>query len=184
MRCVLTPQETSKPTPPAETTPPASGIEGGDAANRKAIAPMRVGHGVGGPHDPRQLRDIGDLLEDLVVHFGNERFCGEDHAGTRISPRAGCAIRTSESFLQTREVHRDMSPKLSGSNIDDALRAPSPRLILLHGKFREGRSFNFHCRRMTLAGYRFSMRPAVEKTVLDLNLEGAENHTSLRHLVN
>ncbi len=57
------------------------GIEGGDAADGEAVAPMGVGHGIGGAHDAGQGRDIGDLLGDLVVHVADQRLIGVDHGG-------------------------------------------------------------------------------------------------------
>jgi hypothetical protein len=36
-------------------------VGGGDAPDREPVAPVHVGHGVAGLHDPRQRGDVGDL---------------------------------------------------------------------------------------------------------------------------
>ena len=92
---VRTPQEMSKPTPPAETTPPCVGIEGRDAADREAVAPVRIGHRVGCPHDPGQRRDIDRLLIDLVVHVADQLFVRVDdgrhaHGAVRLDLARSC----------------------------------------------------------------------------------------------
>ena len=79
VRKVRTPQEISKPTPPAEMTPPC-GVEGGDAADGEAVAPVGVGHGVGAFDDAGQGGDVADLLGDLVVHAGDQVLGGVDYA--------------------------------------------------------------------------------------------------------
>src|SRR3989304_5603828 len=57
-----------------------------DAPDREAVAPVAVGHAEGGPHDPRQARDVGHLLEDALIHLGEQRLGRVDarrhaHAG-------------------------------------------------------------------------------------------------------
>jgi hypothetical protein len=42
---------------------------------------MRVGHRIGRVDDPRQARDIADLLEDLVVHIADKAFIAVKHGG-------------------------------------------------------------------------------------------------------
>ena len=54
------------------------GIERRDAADREAVAPMGVRHGVGRLHDAGQRRDIDRLLEDLVVHVADQLLVGVD----------------------------------------------------------------------------------------------------------
>ena len=57
------------------------GVERGDAADRKTVAPMGVGHGIGGLDDAGEAGDVGRLLQDLVVHVLDELGAGEDHRG-------------------------------------------------------------------------------------------------------
>ena len=66
-------------------------IERRDAANRKAVSPMRVRHRVRRPLDPRQHRDVGDLFVYLRVHLAHEPFGrvddpGHAHGSMRIDP--------------------------------------------------------------------------------------------------
>jgi len=49
--------------------PTLVGIEGGDAADRKAVAPMGIGHRERCLDDAGERGDIGDLLRHLVVHL-------------------------------------------------------------------------------------------------------------------
>ena len=42
---------------------------------------MRVGHREGGVDDAGQTRDIADLLEDLVIHFGKQALIAIEHGG-------------------------------------------------------------------------------------------------------
>src|SRR3989304_3333328 len=49
------------------------GIEGGDAPDGEAVAPVGVGHGEGGGENAGQGRDVRDRLVDLVVHGPDER---------------------------------------------------------------------------------------------------------------
>src|SRR5690606_31579178 len=55
-------------------------IEGGDAAYGEAVAPMRVRHRVRGADDPRQRRDVAELLVDLHIHRADQRLAAVDHA--------------------------------------------------------------------------------------------------------
>lgn len=81
------------------------GVDGGYSADRKTVASLGVRHGVGRPHDARKRRDIRDLIEDLLVHFG-------DPALARVDDRrnAHCAERRNfpayvRDFLQTANGH-------------------------------------------------------------------------------
>ncbi len=105
VRCVRTPQETSKPTPPRRTDAARLGVDGGYSADRKTVASLGVRHGVGRPHYARKRRDIRDLIEDLLVNFG-------DPAIVRVDDRrnAHCAERRNflanvRDFLETANVH-------------------------------------------------------------------------------
>lgn len=81
------------------------GVEGGYSADPKTVASLGVRHGVGRSHDARKRRDIRDLIEDLLVHFG-------DPALARVDDRrnAHCAERRNfpayvRNFLQTANGH-------------------------------------------------------------------------------
>ncbi len=56
-------------------------VEGGDPADRKAITPMGVGHGVGRGDDTGQTGDVRHLLADLLVHSLDQVTVGIDDAG-------------------------------------------------------------------------------------------------------
>ena len=51
-------------------------VEGRHAADGEAVAPVDVGHGQGGAHDPRQGGDVGHLLEALVCLDRREHLFG------------------------------------------------------------------------------------------------------------
>ena len=51
-------------------------VEGRHAADGEAVAPVDVGHGQGGSHDPRQGGDVGHLLEALVFLEHREHLLG------------------------------------------------------------------------------------------------------------
>ena len=55
------------------------GIERCHPADRKAVAPVRVRHGIGRLDDARQGGDVGELFQDFVVHFADQRLVGKDH---------------------------------------------------------------------------------------------------------
>ena len=57
-------------------------VEGRHAADGEAVAPVDVGHGQGGAHDPRQGCDVGHLLQALVG-----RRLGSISLEQKISPR-------------------------------------------------------------------------------------------------
>ena len=61
------------------------GVEGGDATDREAIAPVRVGHAHGRADDAGQARDVEDLLADLLVEVLEELFsAGETHRDAHV----------------------------------------------------------------------------------------------------
>ena len=97
------------------------GIEGRDAADRKAVAPMGVGHRIGGVDDARQARDIADLLEDLVVHLGDQPLVAVKHG--RHTHRA-LRGRARHSQSDTRCNREGPSASSVCSDVDDALRDP------------------------------------------------------------
>ena len=65
----------------------AVGIEGGDAADGKAVTPVGVRHGEGGADDARERGDVGDLLADLLVERVDQDPAREDAA--RHTHRSG-----------------------------------------------------------------------------------------------
>src|SRR5439155_4557793 len=56
---------------------PFLSIEAGHAPNGKPVAPVNVGHGIGSPHDARQLGDVGNLDEAHVVDHRSEEHTSE-----------------------------------------------------------------------------------------------------------
>ena len=54
-------------------------IEGGHAADGKPVAPMGIGHGIGGLDDPGKGSHVGELFEDLVIHLFDERRAGVEN---------------------------------------------------------------------------------------------------------
>jgi hypothetical protein len=58
------------------------GVHGRHAADGKAIAPVDVGHGETRFDDPRQRRDVGDLVKRLVAAGDREQLvAGVDKPG-------------------------------------------------------------------------------------------------------
>ena len=55
-------------------------IEGGHAADRKAIARVRVRQGIGGLDDAGQAGDVSQLLRHLVIQVRDQRRVAENHA--------------------------------------------------------------------------------------------------------
>jgi hypothetical protein len=57
-------------------------VRGRHAPDREAIAPMNIGHGVGGLHDPGERSDVRDLTQGLIREdIREQRLRGEDDAG-------------------------------------------------------------------------------------------------------
>ena len=54
-------------------------VEGRHPADGETIAPMDVGHGQGGPHDPRQGGHVGHLLEAPVLLDLGDHLPGSKH---------------------------------------------------------------------------------------------------------
>ena len=81
------------------------GVEGGDPADRKAVSPVGIGHGIGCLDDPRQGSDVGDLFEHLVIHGANQLRAGVDDAR---NPHGAALIIAPLEFRypgQLRRVH-------------------------------------------------------------------------------
>src|SRR5712691_2507133 len=53
-------------------------VHGGDAADRKPVAAMSVGHAECIAGDAGQRGDVADLLVNGLVHFAHELFCRDD----------------------------------------------------------------------------------------------------------
>jgi len=81
------------------------GIERGDAADRKAVAPVRVGHRERRLDDARQRGDVGNLLGDLIVHRADQCLVGVDHAGNAHLSRARQLPLALASTVQSCTVH-------------------------------------------------------------------------------
>jgi hypothetical protein len=85
-------------------------IEGGDPADREAVAPMRVRHGVGGAHDARQGGDIRRLFVDLVVHLADQRLVAiEDRRHAHLPRRLDMPFALACLF-QPRDIHGCLPP--------------------------------------------------------------------------
>ena len=67
--------------PTAGNHPALVGVEGRHPADGEAIAPVGVGHGIGGLDDARQAGDVDHLLVHLVVHVADQGFVAEEDAG-------------------------------------------------------------------------------------------------------
>ncbi len=79
------------------------GIEGGNAADRKTITPMRIRHHIRSLDDAGQHRDIDRLLVDFVVHVADEIFvsiddCRDAHCALWLDAPGG--------FIDAREACR------------------------------------------------------------------------------
>src|SRR6185437_15751831 len=91
--------------------------------DRKAIAPMRIRHRVGGIDDPRQAGDIADLLQDLVVHVGDQWLAAVEHRGhAHGALRLKTPLGRGDS-QQTRKVHASLLSQTSTTHW--AIQAPS-----------------------------------------------------------
>jgi len=114
-RLQILPFETGQqvPDPAGDVEPDATGrndpaqirVEGGNATDREAVAPMRVRHRIGGVDDTRQASHIADLLEDLVVHLGNQALVAVKHGGhahLTLGIQTPFPIRNT---VQSRQVH-------------------------------------------------------------------------------
>ena len=83
------------------------GIEGRDAADRKAVAPMRVRHDIASFDDAGQGSDIGGLFADFVVHVTEQRLVGEDDR--RHAHRAG-RLDTPSRVVEPGHIDRGSWP--------------------------------------------------------------------------
>ena len=81
------------------------GIERGDPADGKPIAPMGIGHRIGGSDDPRERCDVRDLFIDLLVHVANQRFAGIDHRRHQHLAVRRYVPFVWPSLLQQVEIH-------------------------------------------------------------------------------
>ena len=117
---VRTPHEISKPTPPAETTPPCSAAKAATPPIGNPIAPVRVRHDVDGLHDAGKRCDIDRLLADLLVHVTGELLgCVNNDRHPHVGGR-GEPPRALRDPLERAQVHDEPICL----NVDDALRDP------------------------------------------------------------
>ena len=58
--------------------PSGAHVGGGHAADREPVAPVHVRHRVGGLHDARQGRDVGDLLQRVVTGVAGQQLPGRE----------------------------------------------------------------------------------------------------------
>jgi len=80
-------------------------IEGGHAADRKAVARMRVRQRIGGQGDAGQAGDVADLLRHLVVHVGKQRRIGVDHARHAHGAAARQVPLAVAALIEQLQVH-------------------------------------------------------------------------------
>ena len=81
-------------------------VEGRHAADREAVAPVGIGHGVGRLQDTRQPGHVRGLLEDLVVHLLDQiatRVDHRRHPHARVGLDAPFGLGDAGQF---RQVHR------------------------------------------------------------------------------
>ena len=84
----------------------ALGVEGRDAADRESVAPVRIGHRERRADQPRQARDVRDLLEHLVVHRGEQRAAAvEPRLVARVVGGATDVPGPVVDAAQVRKVH-------------------------------------------------------------------------------
>jgi hypothetical protein len=88
------------------------GIEGRNPADRKAVAPVSVGHDVGRGDDARQRRYVCRLVVNLVIHAADEVFIGVDdrrhaHRPARLDAPGHCvdACETCGIHCSRRSLH-------------------------------------------------------------------------------
>ena len=89
------------------------GVERRDPTDGKAVAPVRVRHGVGRLDDARQAGDVADLLAHLVVHLADQPFVGKDdrrHAHPAAGLDAPFAVRYP---LQLTWIHLTRPPRIA-----------------------------------------------------------------------
>ena len=117
------PQLMSKPMPPGEITP-ARRVEGRDAADREAVAPVGVGHAEARLDDARQRRDVRGLHEHLVVHRRDQRLAPEDpHRHVHARPQAGRELE--DAFTHALESSRMRHvARLAARNLLTSIRVP------------------------------------------------------------
>ena len=96
------------------------GREGGDAADRKPIAPVRIRHDIDGLYDAGKRCDVDRLLMDLLVHVTGELLgCVDNDRHPHVGDR-GDPPRALRDPLERAQVHDEPICL----NVDDALRDP------------------------------------------------------------
>ena len=123
MRTSRMPQLMSKPMPPGEITP-LRGVEGGDAADREAVAPVGVGHAEARLDDAGQRGDVRRLHEDLVVHRLDQRAAAE-HAHGHVHAGPETRRELVHPFTHALESRRMRhSATLPPRNLLTSIRVP------------------------------------------------------------
>src|SRR5581483_2832140 len=104
-------------------------VEGRDAADGEAVPPVDVGHRHAAAHDAGERRDVGHLLEGVVLlHVREERVAGEDaarDAHAREVRRGDVHAPRVYADKLARPGHRASHHPLPGK----ALAAPAPSLF-------------------------------------------------------
>ena len=100
------------------------GIHGGDAADREAVAPVRVGHAQARLHDAGQRSHVRGLHEDLVVHRLDQRGAAKDaHGHVHAGAQTRCELEERLADLsQTRHVCHGVT--LALENLLTSVRVP------------------------------------------------------------
>src|SRR5262249_4029305 len=154
-------------------------IEGGNSANRKAIAPVRVGHNVGRGNNAGKRCNICRLVVNLVVHAADEVFVRVDDRG---HAHRAAALDAPSRLIDAREACRIHSFCLI-LDVDHTARRPETVRILGHAQCGIGCSLRLADGSMPLGIGAFAPERAAQPRVLDLNREAAEYHVPDGHLV-
>ena len=89
------------------------GVEGGDTADRETVAPVGIGHSVGGFYNAGKSGDIDTLLVDLVIELFYDCVVTENDKGDEhISKRLDAPLETG-TFFEFIRVHNNLAPYIS-----------------------------------------------------------------------
>ncbi len=149
-------------------------VERGDAADRKAITPVGVGHRICGADDARECRDVAELFVDLVVEILHQRAVSEQDAGhAHAAPRLDSPLVVVDA-VQLLQVHL---------YVNHALRAPAASVEPAHLERGVRRALDLHRRFVSVAIHRFTARTPAEPVIVQRHVEFAEQHSPRRHLI-
>ena len=142
------------------------GVECGDPADGEAIAPVRIRHGVNGPDETGQHRDVSQLLVDLVVHL---------HYLLAVAVQDSRNIHRRLRRDSPREFTVPMeSVQVHDSDVHDALPMPLSLIVLVHGERRVGCAFHLYHRFVTVPVHGFAPGCRIEHVAVDRHLPVAE----------